>query len=106
MLLPVKTNDIVKKGDRRYVVKGVQLTPSGVVLEMHPIESSSVIVHASEVSLEEKSEVVRRAKSVGVKALQAQRNNRQHSQKSLRLPDGMTLEEATAILKKYAQRER
>lgn len=104
MFLPVKTNDVVSRDGVKYVVNSVQLTPDGPVLELHPIRRTSSYVHASEVSLVESGETVRRAKSVGVKAIEAQRNFEDAvSSESIRLPEGLTAEEAKAILKLYAR---
>lgn len=114
MFLPVKTNDVVSRNGVKYVVNSVQLTPDGPVLELYPIRRAPMVVHASEVSFAESGETVRRAKSVGVKAIEAQRNSSGYEGEtekglveaeggSVVIPEGMTMEEAKAILKQFAR---
>lgn len=107
MFLPVKTNDVVSRNGVKYVVNSVQLTPDGPVLELQPIKRTSTYVHASEVSFAESGETVRRAKSVGINAIEAQRASEKGLVEapggSVIVPEGMTVEEAKTILKQFSR---
>jgi len=110
MLLPVKTHDVVSRNGTKYMVNSVQLTPAGAVLELYPIRRAPIVVHASEVSFVDSDETVRRAKSVGADAIEAQRNYEADGTdkspvdtNSVSIPEGLTAEEATAILKLYSR---
>lgn len=102
MFLPVKTNDIVQRDGVRYVVKGVSLTQDGPLLELNPIRETSTVVHASEVAFVDNEETVRRAKSVGMSAIKAQRMG--NLPQANIIPDGMSADEAKAILRMYSRR--
>ena len=71
MFLPIKTNDLVVLDGAKFMVNQVQLTGQGAILEIYPVKATPRIVHASEVRLADRNETVRRAKSVGIKALKS-----------------------------------
>lgn len=112
MFLPIKTNDVVQHQGRKYVVDNVQLTPGGPVLEISPVRQNPAVVHASEVSFVDGGETIRRAKSVGIKAIEAQKQFEGYNENADKsedmdesvvvVPEGMTVDEAKAILKMYA----
>ena len=116
MFLPIKTNDIVSHQGMKYIVNSVQLTGDGPVLELYPIRKAPSFVHASEVSFVDREETVRRAKSVGIKAINAQRqldnsiasdeNEEVSAPKGfVKIPEGIEDErEAEKILKMYSRR--
>lgn len=64
MFLPLKTNDVVKHLGDQYVVKGVQVTESGPVVEIQRVSPDNKIVHISEVKLDSYSEQEDRLKSI------------------------------------------
>lgn len=104
MFLPIKTNDVVEHQDKRFVVKGVQLTGDGPILTLLAIRTDiPTVVHASEVSFVDKNETVKRAKSVGIDAIKAQQNFTKQNSNTVEVPEGMTIQEAQRILKLYAK---
>ena len=98
--LPVKTDDVVLYEGLKYIVNQVQLTSDGPIVEMSPIKSEPVIVHASEVTLADSGESARRSKSVGLDDVATLTD----AKKSLdiSLPVGMTPEQAQTILRQFA----
>ena len=98
--LPVKTDDVVLYEGTKYVVNQVQLTSDGPIIEMLPLKSEPVIVHASEVKLADLGESDRRSKSVGVDDVAALTEAKKSV--DISLPVGMTPEQAQTIWRQFA----
>lgn len=91
-MLPIKSGDIVTRGDTKYYVKSVSV--SGVpLLTLLPIINEEYIAHPQDVELANSSEAVYRAKAVGLT-----------SNDVVEIPRGMTRDEAQRLLNRYANR--
>lgn len=64
MYVPIKTNDIVIYNGKKHAVKNIELTDSGPILELTPLEIETEFVHASEIKLANSTELKSRIKSI------------------------------------------
>ena len=94
MWMPVKTNDIVIYQGVEHVVKNVQITPDGPLLDIRPIRTESQIVHASEIKLLDTDEADFRGKSIGLDKIDNTR---------VTLPTNVTPREARVVLDQLAR---
>jgi len=65
-LIPLKTNDVVTYQKRQYLIKSVQITSDGAIIEALPVSQDTVILHSDDVTLSDKDETNRRAKSLNI----------------------------------------
>ncbi len=97
MWMPVKTNDIVIYQGVEHVVKNVQITADGPLLDIRPIRTESQIVHASEIKLLDADEAEFRGKAIGFKSADMDR---------VALPANVTPSEARVALEQLARSKR
>ncbi len=101
--IPVKTLDVVTYNGVLHVVKSVQVTPDGPLLDIAPVKLDSIIVHASQVKMSDSDEAAIRGKAVGYKSVDLDSDSLHANPGSVSLPANVSAVEAQRILSQLSQ---